>query len=281
MTTTGVRMMGTALNRSKPTWRSPCGRAELYLADARRILPRLPDRSVDLIFMDPPFGHRNNDGDLTSKIEAVLGKGPAGPPRPIANDGPEEANEFYRWMLAEAPRLLARPGTCCCCCCCGGGGPDPQFARWSLWMDEAAPLQFKQMVVWDKGPMGLGWHYRRSYEVILVGQMPGKCAWFDTTHRVENIIRPGDYGIRKIIPRANEHPTEKPVALPAHFIRLHSQPGQLVLDPCMGGGSTGVAAIANGRRFVGVEVDRKWFWQARRRIAAALSSEAGGERAAG
>jgi len=48
--------------------------------------------------------------------------------------------------------------------------------------------------------------------------------------------------IRKIIPKATDHPTPKPVALSAHFIALHSQPGDLVLDPFLGGGSTLVAA---------------------------------------
>ena len=56
--------------------------------------------------------------------------------------------------------------------CVLGGGPDPQFARWSLWMNEV--FNFKQMVVWDNGPMGMGWHYRRSYETVLVGTKRAK-----------------------------------------------------------------------------------------------------------
>ena len=90
-------------------------------------------------------------------------------------------------MLAVAALLAA----------CGGGGPDPQFARWALELDQH--LDFKQMVVWDKGPMGMGWHYRRSYETVLVAQKPGAaCRWFDKTNRIENIIR----HIPKIIPQA-------------------------------------------------------------------------------
>ena len=181
--------------------------------DCLDVLRSMADASVDFILTDPPYGHNNNNnGDLIHRREAALGRLPSGsdppPGRPIANDG-AEANDVFRAFLPHARRLLR--SSCCCCCCCGGGGPDPQFARWSLWLDEV--LSFKQMIVWDKGPMGMGWHYRRSYETVLVAQKgKGKTRWYDDTHRIENIIRPGDHGIRKIIPKADDHPTPKPVA---------------------------------------------------------------------
>jgi len=212
--------------------------------------------SVDMVFTDPPYGHNNNNGDLISRREAALGKGEYKPAnnRPIANDG-AEANELFKAALPELKRLL-KPGCCCCCCCCCGG-PDPQFARWSLWIDEV--LEFKQMVVWDKGPMGMGWHYRRSYETVLVAVKPGAAhRWYDETKSVENIIRPGAYGIKKIIPSANEHPTVKPVALAAHFIRLHTVSGDIILDPFMGSGTTLVAAQNEGRRAVGIELSEEY-----------------------
>ena len=240
----------------------------LHLGDCLEVMRGMAENSVDLILTDPPYGHNNNNGDLIARREAALGRGDydaARDDRPIANDG-AEANELVRAMFAEAARLLTPGGVCCCCC--GGGGPDPQFARWSLWMDEA--LEFKQMVVWDKGPMGMGWHYRRSYETVLVAQKPGaKCAWYDDSKRIENIIRPGDYGIRKIIPRADQHPTQKPVELAAHFIRLHTKPGDIVLDPFMGSGTTGVACVQTGRSFIGIEIDSGYFAIAERRIAEA------------
>lgn len=229
------------------------GNATLYLGDARDILPTLAAKSIDFIFTDPPYGHNNNDGDLIANWERAFGRGVSGEPRPIANDG-IEANELVRWFFGEANRLIS-PG-CCICCCCGGGGPDPQFARWSLWLGET--VGFKQMVVWDKGPMGMGWHYRRSYETILVGQKTGAaCRWFDASDAVENVIRPGK--IRKIIPSRDQHPTPKDPQLPLHFIRIHSLPGHLILDPFMGGGSTMVAAIGSGRKFIGIEIDERWF----------------------
>jgi site-specific DNA-methyltransferase (adenine-specific) len=237
-----------------PTWQTADGSIRLFNADCLAVLPTLADASVDCIVTDPPYGHNNNNnGD-----NPPLG-------RPIANDG-AEANEVFQAFLPHAGRVLG-PG-CCCCCCCGGGGPDPQFARWSLWMDDA--IGFKQMVVWDKGPMGMGWHYRRSYETVLVAEKPGAaCRWFDETQQVENIIRPGFRGIRKIIPSADDHPTPKPVALAAHFVGLHTSEGEVVLDPFMGRGWVGVACVRMGRRFIGCEIDAEHF----RRAVAKLEDE--------
>ena len=224
----------------------------VHNVDCLDFLRTLPSGSVDCIVTDPPYGHNNNNGDLIHRWEEALGRGPAGAARPIANDG-KEANEVFRAVLSEFRRLLP-PGGCCCCCCCGGGGPDPQFARWSLWLDEV--LDFKQMVVWDKGPMGMGWHYRRSYETVLVASKPGAaCAWYDKTNKVENIIRPGTNGISKIIPSVDDHPTPKPWQLAAHFIALHSKPGDVVLDPFAGHGWVGEAALMMGRRYIGIEID--------------------------
>jgi len=236
----------------------------LYCCDALDLLRGLPDNSIDFIFTDPPYGHNNNNnGDLIHRREVALGHMELQESRAIANDG-SEANDLFQAVLPEFRRILI-PGGCCCCCCCGGGGPDPQFARWSLWLDQVIP--FKMMVVWDKGPMGMGWHYRRSYETVLVAQKPGAaCKWFDETRRVENVIRPGD-GISKIIPTADDHPTAKPIELAEHFIRLHTKPGDIVLDPFAGGGSTLLAARKLGRRYIGGDIDEEYVALARQRLA--------------
>lgn len=227
----------------------------IYLGDCRDILPSLADNSIDFVFTDPPYGHNNNNGDLAHRIEFALGKIPSDcseserpPARPIANDGPE-ANELVQFAFSEFKRLL-KPG-CCCCCCGGGGGPDPQFAKWSLWLDAVSP--FKQMVVWDKGGLGLGWHYRRNYEVILIGEKPGAaCRWFGGSD-TPNIVR-----INKIIPQANDHPTPKPVELVKWFLDKHTQPGDIVLDPFNGSGSTARACKDLGRKYIGIEIDERW-----------------------
>lgn len=71
--------------------------------------------------------------------------------------------------------------------------------------------------------------------------------------------------------RANVHPTVKPTDVMRWLIRLVTPPGGTVLDPFMGSGSTGVAAVREGARFVGVERDPEYFEIACRRIAAAVA----------
>ena len=62
------------------------------------------------------------------------------------------------------------------------------------------------------------------------------------------------------------HPTQKPVALLEYLIKTYTNEGDTVLDNCMGSGSTGVACVNTGRRFVGFELDTKYFEIAKRRI---------------
>ena len=227
----------------------------IYYGDAREVLSSWPEKSVDMYFADPPYGHNNNNGDLISRREAALGRGDYQPERdnrPIANDSALMADGLIQWFFNTAAMTLI-PGGVCCCCCGGGGGPDPQFARWSLYMNGV--LDFKQMVVWDKGPMGMGWHYRRSYETVLVAQKHGAaCKWYDETNKIENIIR----HIPKIIPQADDHPTPKPVELTEWFIRLHTQIGETIVDPFCGYGTTLRAAKDLGRKAIGIEIEEKY-----------------------
>lgn len=62
------------------------------------------------------------------------------------------------------------------------------------------------------------------------------------------------------------HPTQKPVALLEWFVKTYSNPGDLILDPTMGSGTTGVAAYNTGRCFVGIEKDPTYFEIAQKRI---------------
>jgi DNA modification methylase len=233
-------------------------------------MSKMADNSIDFIFTDPPYGHNNNNGDMASRREAIFdGKKDVYVPekdwRPIANDG-IEANDLFQKCVKEWNRIL-KPGSCCCCCCCGGGGPDPQFARWSLWLDDAFNGGFKHMVIWDKGPMGMGHHYRRSYETILVAQKKGAaCKWYAEGHNIENVIRPGMNGIKKIIPSSSQHPTEKSEKLAKYFIYLHSKEGDVIYDPFVGSGSTLHATIIMKRNFIGSEIDPVFYDMATKRI---------------
>lgn len=68
------------------------------------------------------------------------------------------------------------------------------------------------------------------------------------------------------VERGSLHPTQKPVALCEYLIRTYTNEGDLVLDNCMGSGTTGVACYNTGRRFVGIEKDEKYFGIAKDRI---------------
>jgi site-specific DNA-methyltransferase (adenine-specific) len=79
-------------------------------------------------------------------------------------------------------------------------------------------------------------------------------------------------------PARNNHPTVKPTDLMRYLCRLVTPPGGTVLDPFMGSGSTGKAAILEGFRFIGVEREAEYFEIAKARIAAAGKSTVGENR---
>ena len=62
------------------------------------------------------------------------------------------------------------------------------------------------------------------------------------------------------------HPTQKPVELAEYLIRTYTNPGDTVLDNCMGSGTTGVACVNTGRSFIGIEKDENYFNIAKKRI---------------
>ena len=69
-----------------------------------------------------------------------------------------------------------------------------------------------------------------------------------------------------------QHPTQKPVALLEYLIRTYTNEGEIVLDNCMGSGTTGVACINTGRDFIGIELDKGYFKIAQERIQAAQAA---------
>ena len=121
-------------------------------------------------------------------------------------------------------------------------------------------LSFFHSVIWDKLNPGLGWRFRRNHEMVMVAHRAGgKLAWADDGVAVPNIFRTP--------PVPNEfHPTTKPVSLPGWFVKLTTNPGDLVLDPFLGSGTTLVAAKAEGRRAIGIEIEERYCEVAARRL---------------
>ena len=65
---------------------------------------------------------------------------------------------------------------------------------------------------------------------------------------------------------ADKHPCEKPVSIIQHIVGTASKPAQTILDPFMGSGTTGVACAKLGRKFIGIEIDERYFEIACKRI---------------
>jgi len=92
-------------------------------------------------------------------------------------------------------------------------------------------------------------------------RMDGSLA-HDTETRVTHYPRQ----ILKVKCERGLHPTQKPVELFGYMIRTYTNPGELVLDSCMGSGTTAVACIRSGRKYTGFEMDRKYYATAIKRI---------------
>ena len=73
--------------------------------------------------------------------------------------------------------------------------------------------------------------------------------------------------------REQIHPTQKPVALMEYLIKTYTNEGDLVLDNCMGSGTTGVACVNTNRNFIGIELDEKYFNLAKQRIESSHKNE--------
>lgn len=205
--------------------------------DCLQVMKHIPDNSIDFILTDPPYGI-----DFLSPITDNHTK--------IKNDSFDDFKLLLPDMLSEFKRILKDTAVCCCCC---GGGKTPVSQIFTL--EAIKYFNLIQTVIWDKKTIGLGWRYRPSYEtIIILSKSKDNYNFYDNSNCVSNIVRK-----TTVIPKKGNHPTPKPVALMEHFIRLHSQVNDIVLDPFMGIGSTCVACKNTNRRYIGIELDDKYF----------------------
>lgn len=113
-------------------------------------------------------------------------------------------------------------------------------------------------LVWDKGRIGMGREFRKRHELIVH-------AWGASTPVVSS-DGTGYADVLECAPVSSAsrvHPAEKPVDLMKQLLRVC---GQIVVDPFMGSGSVGVAAVSLGRQFIGCEIDPDYFDLACRRL---------------
>jgi site-specific DNA-methyltransferase (adenine-specific) len=120
---------------------------------------------------------------------------------------------------------------------------------------ESAGFKFWKPLVWNKITIGMGYHYRARYEFVM---------FFEKGKR-----KLANLGISDILDVPRErggYPAEKPAALSKILLEQSTELGALVVDPFMGSGSTGVAALELGRRFLGTDIAESSHACARERL---------------
>lgn len=221
------------------SWREPVGddyklppsaiRREVCIGTARLILGHSPSvlteiDGYDTIVTDPPYG-----------INLVPQRGIT---KAIAGDGREEAQELWRATISAAFRQL----------------PDnTAHIFWTGWSETwtkdllAEWFTVKSCLVWAKNVWGIGYYTRPQHEF----------AWY--CHKGKPPVPETPDSDLWNVPRVQApiHSCEKPVALLSRCIRLTG--GQTILDPFMGSGTTGVAALKAGKGFIGIEIDEGYF----------------------
>lgn len=225
---------------------------EMHLGDCLDVIPTL--QGIAMVLADPPYGI-----DCTKTGAAIQGEGFSGTGFAVRGaariDGDKKPDG--RWLTAAAEVMVANSVLY-------------SFSRWDVDRDwhsliEAAGLTPKNRIVWAKAHFGSGdltgafgcqhetiWRAAKGRPRIR-GARVGD-VWADLWTQC---IRPG-----------KTHPFEKPVDLLMKAINSDSDRYDIVLDPFAGSGSSGVAAIRAGRRFIGIEKDPYWFALACERLRA-------------
>ncbi|MGE0447462.1 MAG: site-specific DNA-methyltransferase [Vicinamibacterales bacterium] len=204
---------------------------DLSTGDAVDRLRAQPAESVDLLITDPPY-------ESLEKHRAVGTTTRLKHSKSSSNDWfTIFPNARFGELFAEVFRVLRRNTHFYLLC-------DAETMFVAKPEAEKAGFKFWKPLVWDKQTIGMGYHYRARYEFVL---------FFEKGKR-----RLNDLGIPDVIsaPRVRGgYPAEKPPEVAEVLIGQSSEQGELVVDPFMGSGSTGVAALRLGRRFLGNDLN--------------------------
>ena len=224
-------------------------RTQLLYGDCLEYMKLIPDESIDLIVTDPPYrvtsrGSAGNSGGMLQKD--INKKGQVFSFNNI--NCQEYAPEFFRvlkdgshcYVMTNHINLINMLNVFTNC-----------------------GFHFIKCLIWDKGNKIMGQYYMSQFEYILFfrkgkGVRINNCGTSDIL-KVPNIKTKDSNG-------KNIHDTEKPVELMEILINNSSKENQIVLDPFMGIGSTGIACINSERLFVGIEIDKKYFDESKKRL---------------
>lgn len=240
------------------------GDATLYLADCLDVLPKLG--AVDLVVTSPPYnlgampwahhGHWTAGGKSGGHGKWKGGASGAG----VAYGDHDDAMpwpEYVAWLQSVVSLLWARTEP-------AGAiflNHKPRVVGDRVWSPASllpAEVLHRQTIIWSR-PGGQNFNataYVPTHEHILL--------LAHSAFRLRSRGASGVGDVWSLSPDTNEHPAPFPVSLPSRAIETTG--ARVILDPFMGSGTTGVAAVQHRRAFVGVEKDERWFDLACRRI---------------
>ena len=241
----------------KVVWQSVDGQSVLYQGDALLLMASLPSDSVDCIWTDPPYLLSNDGVTCVAGKRVSVNKGEWD-----RSDGIENDHQFNLRWLGECLRILRPAGTI--------------WVTGTLHIYLSVGMAMQQLgfrilndIIWEKTnpPPNLGCRcFAHSTETILwATKAPKGSKHKYTFHYDEMKAENGGKQMKTVwrFPAAGrdekrfgKHPTQKPVALIDRCLRASTNPGDLVIDPFAGTAATGVSALKNGRRFIGLE--REW-----------------------
>jgi site-specific DNA-methyltransferase (adenine-specific) len=230
------------------------GNATLYCGDCAAVLPFLSE--VDTVVTSPPYNMGvTAGGGFSSKFVRKRGGGGKWSGGDLA-DGYGTHSDNMPWdEYEEWQRRIV--GLCWSTLTDNGAifynhKPRPQMQE--VWLPTCLNpgLPLRQIIIWARAG-GINFaptHYVPTHEYLMV---IAKAPW-----RLRDKAASGAGDVWYIPQEANtHHPAPFPVALPARIIETTS--GQTILDPFMGSGTTGIAAARYGRKFVGIEIEPKFF----------------------
>ena len=237
--------------------------AELFNDDCLKVITEMPDESIDLVATDCPY-HIVSGGCTNDVVKIGRYREMGGHMNRRYGEGDDQAVEntrkgkifqhndieFSEW-LPEIYRVL-KPGTHCYIMI------NPRNLMELQSESEKAGFIFQNILIWDKGNATPNKWYMNAVEMILMLRKG----------RAKNINNMGTQNILRVpnILRTKKHPTEKPVELMKILVENSTNEGETVLDLFMGAGSTGVACQETNRKFIGIEIDEKYFNIAKERI---------------
>jgi site-specific DNA-methyltransferase (adenine-specific) len=221
----------------------------LHQQDAVEWLRSLTDSSVDLIVTDPPYESLEKHRRIGTTTRLKNSKASSNVWFQIF------PNDRFEELFTECYRVLKNHRHFYLFC-------DAETMFVVKPIAEAVGFRFWKPIVWDKQKIGMGYHYRSRYEMIL---------FFEKGKRKLN-----DLSIADVIeyPRIfRGYPTEKPVPVSEILIRQSSEVGEVVGDPFMGSGSVGLAALQQGRSFMGNDICEEAVTISRQRLTEFVSPE--------